>query len=61
LVRSGEPVAMVVPVGGESVTGRDWIARWKSFPHLDCEDAEAFADDIADARENLAAPVSPWD
>lgn len=61
LVRSGEPVAMVVPVGGISVTGRDWISRWKSFPHLDSAEADEFGKDVERSRENLAPVVSPWD
>jgi prevent-host-death family protein len=61
LVRSGEPVAMVVPVGGASVTGRDWLSRWRLMPHLDLEDADDFAACIESARENLAPPESPWD
>ena len=61
LIRSGEPVAMMVPVGGASVTGRDWLSRWRSIPHLEVEDADDFASSVESARENLAPPVSSWD
>jgi antitoxin (DNA-binding transcriptional repressor) of toxin-antitoxin stability system len=61
LLRSGEPVAMVVPVGGSVVTGRDWLPRWRSMPHLKVEDADNFAATIESARENLIPPKSPWD
>lgn len=61
LTRSGEPVAMVVPVGGSSVTGRDWLSKWRSLPHLDPEDAEDFAREIEESRGNLLPPTSPWD
>ena len=61
LVRSGEPVAMVVPVGDGHVTGRDWMHLWKAMPHLDSENAEQFATDIEDSRKHLAHPASPWD
>ena len=61
LLRSGEPVAMVVPVGGASVTGRDWLSRWRMIPHLDVEDADDFAGDLESARGNLPHPKSPWD
>ncbi|MFM2199621.1 MAG: Antitoxin Phd YefM, type toxin-antitoxin system [Verrucomicrobiota bacterium] len=61
LVRSGEPVAMVVPVGGSVVTGRDWLTRWRVMPHLEVADADDFAVDIESARENLLPPKSPWD
>lgn len=61
LVRSGEPVAMVVPVGGASVTGRDWISKWHTIPHLDLSDADAFASQIGEALANKFPPVSIWD
>lgn len=61
LLRSGGPVAMVVPVGGASVTGRDWLSRWRVMPHLDVEDADAFAADLENSRANLPPPKSPWD
>ncbi len=61
LIRSGEPVAMVVPIGGARVTGRDWLSRWRSMPHLDVEDADDFAAGIESARDNLVPPKSPWD
>lgn len=61
LIRSGEPVAMVVPVGGVSVTGRDWLSKWRLMPHLDEKDAEEFATDLTNARRNLTPVESPWD
>ncbi len=60
LIRSGEPVAMVVPVGGASVLARDWLSRWRLMPHLDLEDADDFAACIEGARGNLPPPKSPW-
>ncbi len=60
-MRSGEPVAMMVPVGGASVTGRDWLVRWSAMPHLESKDAESFATDVEDARKELTLPKSPWD
>jgi len=61
LIRSGEPVAMVVPVGTASVTGRDWIAKWRSIPHLDPEEVAEFAETLEEARSNLLPVTSPWD
>ena len=61
LVRSGEPVAMVVPLGGASTTGRDWLSRWRRIPHLEVDDAEDFAADLKVAREKLSGPETPWD
>jgi len=61
LFRSGEPVAMVVPLAGANVTGRDWLRKWNAMPHLGSKDADEFATEIEGARDNLADPVSPWD
>ena len=61
LLRSGEPVAMVVPLAGASVTGRDWLAKWLARPRLAAGDADAFAADLARASRNLPFPASPWD
>lgn len=61
LVRSGEPVARVVPVGGASLLGRDWIGRWKSMPRLDSDDAEAFAATLQASRAKLELPEVGWD
>ena len=49
LLRSGEPVAMVVPVEVKDITGKELAKRWKTMPHLDPEDAEAFGKEIEDA------------
>lgn len=61
LYRSGEPVAMMVPVGGAAKTGRDWLARWENFPHLDAADADDFAASIEEAKGDLTPATSPWD
>ena len=52
---------MVVPVGGASVTGRDWLRGWREIPHLDPEDTDDFGEILEGARKNLTTPVSPWD
>lgn len=61
LLRSGEPVAMIVPVGGASVTGRDWVATWRALPHLDPGDAAEFEAELEESRRNLKPLSSPWD
>ncbi|MCF6311277.1 MAG: hypothetical protein L3J39_02395 [Verrucomicrobiales bacterium] len=50
LIRSGEAVAKVVPVGGGSVLGKDWLQRWTAMPHLDSVDAAGFAAFIDEIR-----------
>jgi len=61
LLRSGEPVAMVVPVEVKDITGKELAKRWKTMPHLDTEDAEAFEKEIEEARNNLLPLKSKWD
>ncbi len=61
LVKSGEPVAKIVPIGGSSNLGRDLAARWREMSHLSKEDTAAFACDIASARDELLMPDSKWD
>jgi prevent-host-death family protein len=61
LIRSGEPVAKIVPVGGASLLGRDWLSRWSAGPRLEREDADDFAAELEAARSNLEAPSIEWD
>ena len=61
LMKSGEPVAKIVPIGDGSHLGRDLAARWREMAHLSTEDAAAFADDVEGAREKLSMPDSQWD
>lgn len=61
LIRSGEAVAKVVPVGGGSELGRDWLDRWREIPHLDPADADDFAASLDEFRRGLESPKSPWD
>jgi antitoxin (DNA-binding transcriptional repressor) of toxin-antitoxin stability system len=61
LVKGGEPVAVVGPIGGGVMTGRDWVARWVRMPHLGADDAAEFEAGLSAARAKLGAPSSPWD
>lgn len=61
LLRSGKPVAMLVPVETPNVTGREWLKSRRNMPHLDPEDAEDFGACIEEARANLTLPDISWD
>ena len=56
LMKSGEPVAKIVPIGDGSRLGRDLAARWRDMVHLSKQEAAAFADDVEGAREKLRLP-----
>lgn len=61
LIRSGEPVARLVPISDGNILGGDWLRMWLELPHLDREDADDFAKCVESSRANLSAPESPWD
>ncbi len=62
LLRSGQPVAKISPVGPMGCTGA-WLAdRLSMVSHLSAEGADAFADDVEVGRSELNTPPSPsWD
>ncbi len=61
LIRSGEPVAKIVPLGGCSLLGRDFAAKWREIRHLDTDEAGDFADEVEEARGKLEMPASAWE
>ncbi len=61
LVKAGEPVAVVGPVGGAIVNGGEFAARWRLMPHLDEKEASEFAEAVESAKRALPATTSPWD
>ena len=61
LLRGGDAVARIGPVGGSSLLGRDLAARWGEMSHLSPKEAEKFAEEIETAREELKMPESAWD
>ena len=62
LVRSGQPVARLVPITPEPINGEELADLWESMPHLTPDEAEKFAQDIEASREALnQAPQSSWD
>ena len=63
LTKGGRPVAEIGPLRGAPVlTARDLLGMWSSAPHLSPEEAEAFAADVASAREALTERGrDPWE
>lgn len=61
LVRNGKPVAELSPVPAGTRL-RDLPGLLDSLPRLDPDEADAFADDLSDARAelNAAPPEDRW-
>ena len=61
LVRDGKPVATLNPFPATAATCAELAERWSKLQKLSPDEANAFADDVERARENLP-PVEPaWD
>ena len=62
LIRSGRPVARIVPVAPGECTGRVLAERLKSTGRFTSEEARDFERDIRGARAELnQPPSSSWD
>ena len=61
LVRNGVPVARLTPPAAITLSARDLAERWPVLPHLDADDAKAFADDLAVARRSLPNASDRWE
>ena len=59
LVKSGEPVARLVPAHEKKGTGRA-LAEALSSVHLSKDEREAWRKDIVVARRRIKAPVDKW-
>src|SRR5438128_1643263 len=63
LIEQGErPVAELRPTP-RGARGADFLARYPSLPHLAPEEADAMAQDLEEARRELAQTLasSPWE
>lgn len=60
LLKNGVPVAFIAPMAPEGISARELAHRWPLLPRLSPPEADAFADDVAAARSELAAPADPW-
>ena len=60
LIRSGEPVAMVIPVGGAGPPDRGCLPRSRAFPHLWSCDPDVLPSALDRRPESLPLPHSPW-
>jgi prevent-host-death family protein len=60
LVRSGVPVARIVPAGPPVCPAAHLAESWRRLPHLTEAEARRLADDVAKARGRLTPPRDPW-
>jgi len=61
LVRDGRPVATLNPILSPALNCEELAARWEKLEKLPADEAEAFADDVEQARDTLP-PIRPvWD
>ncbi len=61
LIRNGVPVARLTPPVAVTLAARELAESWPTLPHLDADEAEAFADDLAEARRALPGATDPWE
>ncbi len=59
---TGSAIPRPSPEGGpKSEAGIEWLERWESIYHLEVEDADSYAESMADSRGKLSDPKSPWE
>jgi antitoxin (DNA-binding transcriptional repressor) of toxin-antitoxin stability system len=61
LVREGKPVATLSPVPSLALTCAELAERWPRLEKLAPDEANAFADDLEQARAILPPPRAAWD
>lgn len=61
VLRSGVPIARIVPLSRTVLLGRDLSELWTKISHLTREDAERFDNEWKEARSKLRMPDSKWD
>ncbi len=61
LLKSGEPVARIVPVAPAKCLARDLSRYLAEIPHLTKKEASDFERDLAISSGNLATTASKWD
>ena len=61
LLRGGQPVAKVIPVTKESVTGEELAKLWEEEPRISDENGEDWLNLTNEIRSELKLPDSKWD
>ncbi|MGR3219120.1 MAG: type II toxin-antitoxin system Phd/YefM family antitoxin [Candidatus Anammoxibacter sp.] len=62
LLKSGRPVARIVPVAPSTCLARDFAAiHLESIPHLSKTEATDFEEDLVTSKQKLLNAESKWD
>lgn len=61
LLRSGVPVARIVPVAPSTCRARDFSRYWETISHLTEDEAIDFEKDMSIAKEQLRKPEGLWE
>ena len=61
LLKSGKPVARIVPVAPSTCLARDFACHLESIPHLSETEATDFERDLVTSRQKLLNAESKWD
>jgi antitoxin (DNA-binding transcriptional repressor) of toxin-antitoxin stability system len=61
LERDGKPIAKIVPFSRPAASCQELAALWENLSRLPPEEAEAFAQDLEDARATIPSLKSVWD
>jgi prevent-host-death family protein len=60
LVKGGKPVAKIVPMLNEGITGKKLAELWGTRPHLSAEEAKVLEKEIAAAKKLLPKLKDKW-
>ena len=61
ILREGRPIATLSPMPRVAMTCTELAERWPQMERLSPDEANAFADDLEEARATLPPPKSAWD
>jgi len=61
LVKGGKPVAKIVPIPNDGITGKELSELWGTLPHLSADDAKALEKELNDAKKQFPKLRDKWE
>jgi antitoxin (DNA-binding transcriptional repressor) of toxin-antitoxin stability system len=61
LLRGGQPVAKVIPISKDSVTGEELAKLWEGKPRISTENGEDWLNLTKEIRSELKLPDIKWE